>query len=335
GWIDPHLPGHRLELAGVHLGWVHVAQARHHAAHLAAEHAGERAHAAFADLLHHVRHLAVLLHQFVDVLDPGAGAVGDADAALGIEQVGVGALGLGHRVDDGDLPVEDLFVEIGAGHGLLDLAHARHHPHEGAHAAHLLHLQQLPAQILEVEAALLELLGHLGRVFGVDGLRRLLDEADDVAHAEDAVGDGARAEVLERVELFAGADELDRLAGRGAHRERRAAAAIAVDAAQDDAGDVDALVERARQVHGILAGERVGNEQDLVRIDRRLYRGRLLHQLFVDMGAAGGIEDDDVVAAEPGLALGAARDLDRSLVLQDRQGVDADLRAQHAQLLLG
>ena len=75
-------------------------------------------------------------------------------------------------------------------------------------------------------------------------------------------------EILERIHLFAGADQLDRLAGRGAHRERRAAAAIAVDAGQDDAGDVDALVERAREVDGVLAGQRIGDEQDFVRIGR-------------------------------------------------------------------
>ena len=51
-----------------------------------------------------------------------------------------------------------------------------------------------------------------------------------------------RIKILDGVELFAGADQLDRLAGDGAHRKRRAAAAIAVDAGEHDAGEV----ERAR-----------------------------------------------------------------------------------------
>jgi hypothetical protein len=50
-------------------------------------------------------------------------------------------------------------------------------------------------------------------------------------------------EILQRIHLLAGADQLDRLAGDGAHRQRRAAAAVAVDAGQHDAGDVDAAVE--------------------------------------------------------------------------------------------
>ena len=71
----------------------------------------------------------------------------------------------------------------------------------------------------------------------------LLDQRDDVAHAEDAVGDARGVEFLQRVHLLAGADQLDRLAGDGAHGKRRAAAAVAVDAGQHDAGDADALVE--------------------------------------------------------------------------------------------
>ena len=88
---------------------------------------------------------------------------------------------------------------------------------------------------------------------------------DDVAHAEDAAGDAARVEVLERVPLLADAHQLDRLAGDGAHGQRGAAAAVAVDAGQHDAGDADPGVEGLGGVDGVLAGQRVGDEQDLVR----------------------------------------------------------------------
>ena len=60
-----------------------------------------------------------------------------------------------------------------------------------------------------------------------------LDQADDVAHAEDAAGDAVGVEGLELVDRLAGAGELDRLAGDRAHRQRRAAAGIAVHAGQD------------------------------------------------------------------------------------------------------
>ena len=76
-------------------------------------------------------------------------------------------------------------------------------------------------------------------------------------------------EILQRVHLLADADQLDRLAGDGAHRQRRAAAPVAVDAGQHDAGDADAFVEVLGEIDGVLAGQRVGDEQDLMRLARR------------------------------------------------------------------
>ena len=108
----------------------------------------------------------------------------------------------------------------------------------------------------------------------------------------------AGIEVLQRVELLAGADQLDRLAGDGAHRERRAAAAVAVDAREHDAGQADALVERAREVDRVLAGERIGDQQHLVRVRGLLHLGGFRHHLFVERDAARGVEHHHVVAAE-------------------------------------
>src|SRR5206468_12551240 len=59
-----------------------------------------------------------------------------------------------------------------------------------------------------------------------------------IAHAEDAVRDARGMEFLERVEFFAGADELDRLAGDSAHRQRRAAAAVAVDRSEEHTSEL-------------------------------------------------------------------------------------------------
>ena len=52
------------------------------------------------------------------------------------------------------------------------------------------------------------------------------------------------------------------------------------------------------------------------------------------MGAAGGVEQHDVVALEAGDALGAPGDRHRVLAGDDRQRVDADLAAEHGELLL-
>src|SRR5690606_26316153 len=131
--------------------------ATEHAAHLAAKHAAQRTHAALADLFHHIGHLAVLLGKLVDFGHFDARAGSDALAAAGIEQVRIDPFLLGHGIDDGDLPVEHFLIDIGARHGLLELARAGQHAHQPAHATHLLHLDELTPQVLEIERTLLEL----------------------------------------------------------------------------------------------------------------------------------------------------------------------------------
>ena len=55
----------------------------------------------------------------------------------------------------------------------------------------------------------------------------------------------------------------------------------------------------AREIDRVLAGQRVGDQQHFVRTGGGLDLGRLLHHRLVERGAAGGVEQDDVVAAEP------------------------------------
>ena len=207
--------------------------------------------------------------KLVDVFGRGAGARGDALLAAGLEDVGVAPLLRRHRVDDRHLALEQFVVEAGIGDLVLHLGDAGHHAEQAAHAAHRLHLLQLFAQVAEIELALAHLLGRAHRLFGVDIGGGLLDQRDDVAHAENAAGDARGIEFLQRVEFFAGADQLDRLVGDRAHRQRGAAAAVAVDAGEHDAGQADALVESARQIDRVLAGQRVGDQQHLVRTARR------------------------------------------------------------------
>ena len=93
-----------------------------------------------------------------------------------------------------------------------------------------------------------------------------LHQADDVAHAQDAAGDAFGVEILQRVLLLADADQLDRGAGDGAHRQRRTAAGVAVHAGQHDAGDRQRVVERLGGVDRVLAGHRIDHQQRLRRV---------------------------------------------------------------------
>ena len=107
----------------------------------------------------------------------------------------------------------------------------------------------------------------------VDVLLGALDEGQDVAHAEDPAGQPVGVEDLERVGLLARAEELDRDAGDRRDRQRRAAAGVAVDLGQDQAGDRHGVDERLGDGDGLLAGHRVDDEQRLDRLDRRVDRG--------------------------------------------------------------
>ena len=160
---------------------------------------------------------------------------------------------------------ELLFVDVVG--GLLQScegADGRHHLEDRFHGAELLDLLQLIAEVFEGEAVAEErFLGELFRLLSVEGGLGFFDEREHVAHAEDAADDAVGMEGLEGVRLFAGADELDGLAGDVADGERRTAAGVAVHLGEDDAGEAEALVKVLRGVDGILAGHGVGDEEDL------------------------------------------------------------------------
>jgi hypothetical protein len=90
------------------------------------------------------------------------------------------------------------------------------------------------------------------------------------------------------------ADELDRLAGDVAHRQRRAAAGVAVGLGQHDAGQRQRLAEGLGGDRGVLAGHRVDHEQGLDRVDSGVQGLDLGHHRLVDAEAAGGIDDEHV-----------------------------------------
>ena len=94
-------------------------------------------------------------------------------------------------------------------------------------------------------------------------------------------------------------------------------------------------MEDAGGVDGVLAGQRVGHEQGLVRPGEVADLDQLGHQAFVDAEPAGGVEDEDVVALATCGIERAARDLQGLLALDDRQARDLDLLGQHLELVLG
>jgi hypothetical protein len=75
------------------------------------------------------------------------------------------------------------------------------------------------------------------------------------------------------------------LPGDRLDRQRGAAARVAVELGHDDAVEVDGLGELLGHVDGVLAGHRVDDEQDRVRLDRATDVDELLHEHLVDVQA--------------------------------------------------
>ena len=142
--------------------------------------------------------------------------------------------------------------------------------------------------------------GELLRRLGVDRRLDLLDEGEHVAEAEDPGRHPVRMERLEVLGLLADPDELDRLAGRRDDGQRRSAAGVAVGLGQDDAGQRQRLREPRGGAHGVLSGHRVGDEEDLLRLDRRRDGADLRHELLVDVQPARRVDDDRVAARSGG-----------------------------------
>ncbi len=132
-----------------------------------------------------------------------------------------------------------------------------------------------------------------------DGVHRglgLLDERQDVAHAEDPRGHPVGVEGLQRVDPLADAAEHDGLPGDGADRQRRAAAGVPVELRQDDAVVAHVLVEALGHRHGVLPRHRVDDQEDVMGLDLAPEDLQLLDHRLVDVEAPGGVEQDRVPA---------------------------------------
>ena len=214
-----------------------------------------------------------------------------------------------HPADDGLHPVELAVVDVGQ--RVLHLAGAGQHAQQVADRAHLADRQHLLEEVLQRQLAGADLGGGGLGLLGVEDLLGLFDQAEHVAHAQDAAGHPVGVEDVEVLQLLAGGREQDWHAGDLADRQRGTTAGVAVELGQHHAGEADALAERLRGGDGVLADHRVQDEQHLVGVDGVADGRGLRHQLLVDAQPAGGVDDDDVVVLGLGLGETGGRDGDR------------------------
>ncbi len=199
-----------------------------------------------------------------------------------------------HRVDDGLGAVETAIQVL-----LINLA--RHLVHAGNHLQqlpqrpHLLDLLHLVAEIFQRKLTGSQFLLRLQRLLLVESGLGLFDQAQHVAHAQNAPAESIRREDFEAVNLLAHAEELDRHARHRAHGDGRAAARVAVHLGQDQAGQAKLLVEAVGDAHRFLAGHRVGHQQNFVRRGPLFDGQHFGHHHRVNLQTSGSVQDDDAV----------------------------------------
>jgi len=198
---------------------------------------------------------------------------------------------------------------------------------------------QLLDEILEREAlARGEPAGQVGGLLGVEGLLGLLDQGEDVTQVEDPRRHPVRVEQVEVLELLPRRREHDRPAGQLHDGQCGAAPGVAVELGQDHAVVTDPVQEGLRGGHRVLADHRVDHEQDLVRLGDVPDRAGLGHHLLVDAQPAGGVDDDHIVQAAPGLLQRLPRDGYRVTHAVTRLGSvhrDPGALTEHLELLHG
>lgn len=210
------------------------------------------------------------------------------------------ALPGGHREDDGLGLGEEAVVDFVDLELHFDAVEPGEHGDELPEGAHFADFAELLDEVLEVEGAFLELLLEGFGVLLAHGFLGLLDEGEEVTHAEDAAGEAVGVEGLEGIGFFADADELDGDAGDGADAEGGAAAGVAVHFREDEPGGADALVELFGGIDGILTGHSVGDEEDFLGLEEAAQLGHLTlngfaffqHGVFTEPRAEGTTADD-------------------------------------------
>src|SRR3954452_12107750 len=238
-------------------------------------------HLAAPDLAHQRAPLVELLDELVDLLDARPRPLGDAKPARALDELGPPALLGRHRQDDRldavDLALVDLHLRQ------LLAREPGQHAEDRLERPHLAQRLELLEDVVEGELVAAQLALELERLVLLELLLGLLDERHDIAHAEDPLRHPLRVEALELVELLAHAREQDRLARDRLDAQRGAAAGVAVELAHQHAVELDGLGELLGDVDGVLAGHRVDDEQDVVRLDRPADLDELLHELGVDV----------------------------------------------------
>jgi len=157
--------------------------------------------------------------------------------------------------------------------------------------SHFLDLAQLIGEILQCELAAHHPPGLLLCLLLVHGGFSLFNQADDIAHAEDPRSQATGIVGFQSLQAFTHAQELDRDTGNCADRDGCAASGIAVHLGQDQTGQADRIAKAFCNVQCFLADHCIHHQQDFHQRHALLDRFQLIHQLVIQLGTTGCVDN--------------------------------------------
>jgi hypothetical protein len=205
---------------------------------------------------------------------------------------------------------------------------AGHHAENLVERPHAAHRLQLIQEVFQSQRLPAHLALEIGGLLLVVDFLRLLDQGQHIAHAENALRHAIRVEGLEVVEAFADTDKLDGLAENRAQTQRRATASVAIELAEHDTGQRNALVELGRHAQGFLPSHRVEHQQRLAWLYEAANGLKLLHERIVDMRAPSRIDDDDIAQIRTRLLAPVLNNPRHVLFVSQREHRHIDLPAE-------
>ena len=147
----------------------------------------------------------------------------------------------------------------------------------------MFHLLNLGQKIIEVKTgAAFDFGGQLLRRLDIHAGGDLLDQSDDIAHAQNAPGVALGVKHLQTVNFLAGAGKFDRRARNLAYRQGRTATRVAIDFGQDDAGQRQRFFEGLGGIDRVLALHGVDHKQGLNRLQGGVQGFDFGHQSLVN-----------------------------------------------------
>ena len=188
-------------------------------------------------------------------------------------------------------------------------------------------------EIIEIKPfARFELLGKLDGLLLIDSLLGILDQRQDIAHAENTRGHSLRVEGFDTGQFLADTSVLDRPTGYMTYRKRCATTRITVQFGQDDSGQRQSLAKRLGRVDRILTQHGINDEQCFNRFDRRMEFGDLLHHRFVNRETTSRIHKQHIVEVAFGPINRSARNIYRPVRQSRRKKIHTGLLGDGFQL---